>query len=310
MRIFDAHAHVSAWSVSAARAMRELGVSDLCNISYPRDGASAEALDAYERDLFPEDCVWDVRIHQVVSLPFGMIEQSPDDFLALSLGKIDAIKRQAGVVGVKIWKDVGMARRDPDGRPLTIDNKLLEPIFAAIADARLVCIVHTGDPPVAWSPDASKHEYYRRHPEFAMSERPDFPAFRDLIERFEDVVETWREITFVGAHFASLDHNFDELTGLLSRNANLLVDSAGRHDAIIRRSGEDFKALLDDFPERVIYGSDWTIGRHSTAAEIADSGHRRQLRLQQAIEVLDEADLMEGFFWKNACRTFGRRHED
>lgn len=310
MRHFDAHAHVSAWPDSVVRAMLEQGTSDLCNISYPRDGSSAEALRTYEQELFSEEDVQAVRVHRVFSLPFGIIQQSPDAFLETSLSKIEALKDQANVVGVKIWKDVGMELREPDGRPLTIDSALLEPIFSAIANTRLICIVHTGDPLIAWTQEARDNEYFRRNPRFSMFGRPEYPSFCELVERFEGVVERWRQIIFVGAHFVSLDHDFGGLAALLRRNPNLIVDSAGRHDAVLRKSGEDFRSLLDSFPERVIYGSDWTVGRLSTLSEIADSTRRRKLRLQQIIGILDESDLSERFFWKNAYQIFRGHHED
>ena len=310
MRIFDAHAHVSVWPDAVVLAMRELGISDLCNISYPRDGSSTEALRTYERELFSEDDSQNVQVHNVFSLPFGIIRQSFDDFLEASLSKIKKMKDQPNVVGIKIWKDVGMSVHEPGGRPLPIDSALLEPVFSAIAEARLICIVHTGDPLIAWTQEARNHEYFNRNPNFVMFGRPEFPSFYELIDRFESLVERWRNITFLGAHFSSLDHDFAKLEALLRRNPNLFVDSAGRHDALVRKSGEDFSSLLDAFPERIIYGSDWTVGRHSTTTDISDSACRRKLRLRQVIDILGECEQAERFFWKNAYRIFRGYHED
>src|SRR5215469_15626972 len=36
-----------------------------------------------------------------------------------------------GAVGVKIWKDIGMSWRDPDGRVVLVDDARFSPIFSS-----------------------------------------------------------------------------------------------------------------------------------------------------------------------------------
>lgn len=308
MKIFDAHTHVSSWSEVAVKTIQRAGISDLCNISYPRDGSLDHQLQQYEQQLFETENCCNVRIHRVFSLPFSIIQQSEERFIESALRKISSLKDQGNVVGIKIWKDVGMEIRKPNGRPLTIDSPVLDPIFSALAETRLVCIVHTGDPLIAWTQEARNYQYYRLNPRFNMFERPDFPLLDELIERFERLITRWREISFVAAHFASLDHAPLSLGRMMRRNSNLFVDSAGRHSFHLRNFGESFLSLLDAFPNRIIYGTDLTIERLTERSEMFAAVERRQGRIKEIQNILGETEVAEQYFWKNASRLF-LRHE-
>ncbi len=291
-------------------AIQRSGISDLCNISYPRDGSLEHKLEQYEQQLFETENCCNVRIHRVFSLPFSIIQQSEERFIESALRKINSLKDQSNVVGIKIWKDVGMEIREPNGRPLTIDSPILDPIFSALAETRLVCIVHTGDPLIAWTEEGRNHQYYRQNPRFYMFERSEFPRLDELIERFERVIKRWREISFVAAHFASLDHAPLSLERMMRQNSNLFVDSAGRHSFHLRNSGETFISLLDAFPNRIIYGTDLTIDRLTERSEMSAAVERRQRRIKEVQGILGETEVAEQYFWKNASRLFLHHEHD
>ena len=49
-----------------------------------------------------------------------------------------------GAVAVKIWKDVGMVLKDPDGRYVMADDPRLDPVFSALAKQGRTLVAHLG----------------------------------------------------------------------------------------------------------------------------------------------------------------------
>ncbi|MCE9605561.1 MAG: amidohydrolase, partial [Planctomycetia bacterium] len=67
------------------------------------------------------------------------------DFFDTLVRKLESAKR-AGVRGVKVWKDLGMANRDGAGKLLTIDDPRLDPFWAKCGELKLPVLIHAADP--------------------------------------------------------------------------------------------------------------------------------------------------------------------
>ncbi len=83
----------------------------------------------------------------------------------------------AGAVGVKIWKNIGMELRDPDGSYVMPDDARLEPIIAELERGHVVLLGHQAEPLNCWLPYAkmtvrSDREYFREHPQYYMYQHP------------------------------------------------------------------------------------------------------------------------------------------
>ena len=57
-----------------------------------------------------------------------------------------------GAVAVKIWKEVGMELRDPDGRYVMIDNARFGRILALVERRHRTLVAHLGEPRNCWLP--------------------------------------------------------------------------------------------------------------------------------------------------------------
>jgi hypothetical protein len=60
----------------------------------------------------------------------------------------DDLRRYAelGASGLKVWKDIGMFARMPDGTPATVDDERLEPVWQMVAELGLWISAHLADP--------------------------------------------------------------------------------------------------------------------------------------------------------------------
>ena len=83
-----------------------------------------------------------------------------------------------GAVGVKIWKNIGMAIKAKSGAFLLPDNPALLPIYEAIQQAGKTLIAHLAEPNGAWLPlDAKNPEitYYSKNPQWHMYGKANAP---------------------------------------------------------------------------------------------------------------------------------------
>src|SRR5690349_3902789 len=72
-------------------------------------------------------------------------------WLANTQKQLDAAL-SSGAVAVKVWKDIGMQWRDPDGHVVMVDDKRFAPLFESLAARHVVVLGHQGEPRNAWLP--------------------------------------------------------------------------------------------------------------------------------------------------------------
>ena len=76
-----------------------------------------------------------------------------------------------GAIGVKIWKNIGMAIRSKSGDYLLPDHPSLLPIYEAIQEADRTLIAHLAEPDGAWMPLDDRNPelpYYSKNPQWHM----------------------------------------------------------------------------------------------------------------------------------------------
>ena len=101
---------------------------------------------------------------------FSMANYPSADFIQQAITTIDeAIKR--GAVGVKIWKNIGMEVRKPDGSFLMIDDPLFAPLFDYLSANQIPVLAHLGEPLNCWLPleemtSDRNRAYFTRNPQY------------------------------------------------------------------------------------------------------------------------------------------------
>ena len=86
-----------------------------------------------------------------------------------------------GAVGIKIWKNIGMALRDADGSYVMPDDPRFEPILERVERDGIVLLGHQAEPLNCWLPFGkmtvrSDAEYFREHPQYYMYRHPEMPS--------------------------------------------------------------------------------------------------------------------------------------
>jgi predicted TIM-barrel fold metal-dependent hydrolase len=179
-----------------------------------------------------------------------------------------------GAVAVKIWKDVGMVLKDPDGRYVMADDPRLDPVFSALAKNGRTLVAHLGEPRNCWLPvdqmtvDGDRR-YFAANPQYHGLLHPEIPNYEAQVAARDRMLERHPTLRVVGCHLGSLEYDVDELAKRLDKYPNFAVDLSARIVHLQIQPRDKVRAFLVKYQDRLLYGTDVQFGRGS-GAEGAD----------------------------------------
>lgn len=188
-------------------------------------------------------------------LNYDRLNEDGDPFQKIA-ADLEALARDRGVKGVKLWKDLGMFRKYK-GEVIPIDDPRLKPVWDVCAKYDLIVGIHTADPPAFFRPTNAKNERFQelaRRPEWSFYGE-DFPAFRELLAQRDRLFARRRDVRFIALHFGELAHDLGAARKLLQENPNVWLDTAQRIDELGRHPKAVRKFFIE-FQDRILYGTD------------------------------------------------------
>ena len=211
---------------------------------------------------------------------FSIKEWDQPDWVENTISWLDKCFNE-GAVGVKVWKNIGMVFRDKDGELVMVDDPKLDTIFNYIEKRDKTLIGHLGEPKNCWLPldemivnnDIS---YFREHPQYHMYKHPEMPSYEEQIAARDRMLEKHPNLTFVGAHMGSLEHDVDELAKRLDKFPNMAVDLAARIGQVFYQTIEDREKVRNFFikyQDRLLYATDLADGGKKDVAELQKEMH-------------------------------------
>lgn len=253
----DVHNHLGKWHGGqwSAPPMDELlSIMDSCNVAaiVNLDGGweaeLEENLDRYDR-AHPGRFATFARLDWKLTTQAGW-----PDKLVTSLH--DSARR--GAAGVKLWKDLGLHIRDEDGKLIMVNDERLSDMWSACGQLNLPVLIHTADPAAFFEPldgNNERIEELLRHPDWYFGDAQRFPRMQQLMDALEDVVAAHPDVTIIGAHVGCYAEDLGWVGRMLSTYPNFHVDIAARV-AELGRQPRTTRALIDQHPDRVLYGTD------------------------------------------------------
>jgi hypothetical protein len=230
--------------------------------------------------------------------------QAPD-WAEGALHQIDAAV-QAGAVGIKIWKNIGMALQDPDGRYVMIDDPRFEPIIADLERRHLVLLAHQAEPLNCWLPYAqmtvrSDRDYFREHPQYYMYQHPEMPSHDAILAARNRMLSAHPALRLDAVHLASLEWDVDKVAQFLDRFPEANVDLAARLVHLEYQAARDprkVRQFLLRYQDRILYGSDDAYGPDDADARALAEVHAGWLhdwRFLTTSEPMHSSDFAQRF---------------
>lgn len=254
----DAHVHLHNADPAFVDAARKLGFKVLTiNVDYPDfpplDDQQRAAIAL--RQARPADVAW--------AVSFSSDTSDQPGWLDATKRRIDA-GLQAGAIGVKVWKNIGMSLRTPGGELVMIDDARFAPLFDDLAKRGIPLLGHQGEPHNCWLPLEqmtvnNDRDYFKAHPQYHMHLHPEMPSWEAQMAARDRMVAAHPTLKFVGMHMASLERSVDELAAFLDRFPLAVVDVAARIGQLQHQSQQDrakVRAFMIKYQDRLLYGSD------------------------------------------------------
>jgi predicted TIM-barrel fold metal-dependent hydrolase len=258
VRKFDAHVHANTDSTAFLDEARKDNFELLSiNVDYPDFPSLAEQARVAHALLAVDP--W--RFHFATTFAMAGWTQ-PGWAGTVNAGLARAVAD--GALAVKIWKNVGMVERDAAGKLLSIDDPVFDPVIAQIEALGVPLIAHQGEPHNCWLPLAemttdNDRTYFAEHPQYHMYLHPEQPSYEALMAARDRFLAAHPDLSFVGAHLASLEWDVDLLARFLDEFPNAVVDMAARMTQLQYQSVRDrgrVRAFLIRYQDRILYGSD------------------------------------------------------
>lgn len=318
----DVHLHLHEAAPAFMEAAKRQNFKALTiNVDYP----DFPPLDDQQRvaialkKQFPQDVAW------VASFPVDGSDQPA--WLAATRHRL-ANSLQAGAVGVKVWKNIGMDLRGGDGKLVMIDDARFAPLFDDLARQDIPLLGHQGEPHNCWLPlnkmtTNNDRAYFKAHPQYHMHLHPEMPSWEAQMAARDRMVAAHPSLRFIGVHLASQERDVDELGAFLDRFPHAVVDVAARIGQLQFQSQKDRERVRQFFikyQDRIMYGSDLaqSPGQDGAAfgreAEQAWRMHWRYFNTEESFKVADldrpvqglglPREVVDKLYRTNAERTF------
>jgi predicted TIM-barrel fold metal-dependent hydrolase len=181
-----------------------------------------------------------------------------------------------GAVAGKVWKEIGMELKDPDGKFVMIDDRRMNPVLEFIARRNRTLVAHLGEPRNCWLPlesmtTDSDRRYYQNNPQYHGYLHPEVPDYSKQIAARDAMLKRHPTLRVVGCHLGSLEYDVDEVAKRLDQFPNFAVDLAARMVHLQIQPREKVRNFILKYQDRLLYATDLELGAKE-GEPVADLG--------------------------------------
>ena len=252
LRKIDVHAHIYEDMPVVNAMLRRLNLR-VVNISNPGTDRYLDFMHRFNAEL--------VKRHPDIfsfASTFDLTTRDQPDYGARGAKALDETFAQ-GAVMVKIWKEVGMELKRPDGTFLMPDDPILDPVYAHLVLRRKPLLAHLAEPREAWlplDPKSVHYGYYSRNPQWHLYGKRGYPSHAQIIEARDHILAKHPELVMIGAHLGSLEYDVNEVAKRLDAYPHFYVEVSARTRDLTRQPSSKVRAFFVKYQDRIMYGTD------------------------------------------------------
>ena len=161
----------------------------------------------------------------------------------------------AGAMGLKIFKDLGMFDRKADGSRLQVDDPELDPIWETCARLNVPVLIHIAEPAAFFEPLDYTNERWLELSLYPDRRHQSGVRFEQLMTERNTMIRRHPNTKFILAHFGWHASDLARAGQLLDQNPNVYYDVA----AVLYDFGRQPRAAHDFFvkyQDRILFGKD------------------------------------------------------
>ena len=163
----------------------------------------------------------------------------------------------AGVIGLKVYKSLGLTDKDTQGNRIAVDDSRLDPIWKACGDNGIPVLIHSGEPASFWAPKDRFNERWlelRQKPNRYRDPATN-PSFEEVLAEQHRVFKKHINTTFINAHLGWMGGDLKRLSAHLDQHPNVMTE-IGAVLAELGRQPHTARQFLIDYGNRVLFGKD------------------------------------------------------
>ena len=228
--------------------------------------------------------------------------------------QVDLINKAVaqGVIGLKVYKSLGLTDKDKKGNRIAINDPRLNPIWKACGDQNIPVLIHSGEPSSFWDP---KDKYNERWLELRQKpgryrDPEENPSFEEVLAEQHAVFKKHPNTTFINAHLGWMGNDLDRLGKHLDQYPNVMTE-IGAVLAELGRQPKRARQFFIDYQDRILFGKDsYNVTEYYTYFRVLETEdeyfeYYRKRHAHWKIYGLSLPDsVLQKVYYKNALHLF------
>jgi predicted TIM-barrel fold metal-dependent hydrolase len=163
--------------------------------------------------------------------------------------------RGVGEISDKGWGiGGGQSPPIPRDKRLHPDDPRLDPVWKKCAELKLPVNLHIADHPSCWQPLGPHQERTPDFQTFNMHGK-DVPSYEELLASRDRALARHPKTVFIACHFSNQGNDLSELSKVLDRFPNLILDISARDYELGRQPRAAYR-FLARYSDRILFGTD------------------------------------------------------
>ncbi|MDG1191670.1 MAG: amidohydrolase family protein [Flavobacteriaceae bacterium] len=244
-----------------------------------------------------------------VNVDFEAIEDV--DFATEQVALIDQAV-QDGVLGLKVYKSLGLTDRDKNGARIAVNDPRLDPIWKACGDNNIPVLIHSGEPASFWHPKDKFNERWlelRQKPNRYRDPETN-PSFEEILAEQHDIFRKHPNTTFINAHLGWMGNDLDRLGAHLDTYPNVVTE-IGAVLAELGRQPKRARQFFVDYQDRILFGKDaYNVSEYYTYFRVLETDdeyfdyYRKRHAHWKMYGLALPDSILKKLYYKNALRLF------
>ena len=234
-----------------------------------------------------------------------------EDFAVTQTALIDSAV-QAGVMGLKVYKSLGLTDRDSKGQRIAINDPRLAPVWEACGKNGIPVLIHSGEPSSFWDP---KDKYNERWLELRQKpgrfrDPATNPSFEEVLAEQHAIFEKHPNTLFINAHLGWMGNDLDRLGAHLDRYPNVYTE-IGAVLAELGRQPQRARQFFIDYQDRILFGKDsYSVSEYYTYFRVLESDdeyfdyYRKRHAHWKMYGLALPDSILQKLYYKNALSLF------
>tara|TARA_B100001063_G_scaffold89813_1_gene83690 strand:- start:4270 stop:5403 length:1134 start_codon:yes stop_codon:yes gene_type:complete len=189
-----------------------------------------------------------------LNIDFEAIDES--DFEATQTALIDSAVN-SGVMGLKVYKSLGLTDIDSKGNRIPINDPRLAAIWDTCGKNKIPVLIHSGEPSSFWDPKDKFNERWlelRQKPNRFRDPNTN-PSFEEVLAEQHEVFKKHPNTIFINAHLGWMGNDLDRLENHLDTFPNVMTE-IGAVLAELGRQPKRARSFFIKYQDRILFGKD------------------------------------------------------